>query len=429
MLNMTMGQVTLRSTCRLCGKGNLSPILSLGDLYVSDFLGADDADRAFKASLELIFCNPQNGGCGLLQLKHTVSHEAMYRNYWYRSGMNQTMTDELNGIAKTMESMVDLAAGDFVIDIGANDGTLLRGYGVKGLQRIGYEPADNLEQYNSVGTTKVFKDFFNASVWKKEFSDKKAKVITAIAMFYDLEDPNAFVADIAKILDNEGVFVVQQSYLPLMLSTNEIGNICHEHLEYYSLLSMENLMKRHGLEIFDVELNDINGGSFRTYIRHIGGGKGTHDPARASERVAAMRVSEATLGLDTTAPYEAFVKRIDDIRDKCVAFLKEEKAKGKKVYGYGASTKGNTLLQYFGIGPDLVVAIAERNKDKWGKKTVGTNIPIISEEEARAAKPDYFLILPWHFLREFHSRETEFFDGGGKFIVPMPDFEIHGHQQ
>jgi len=416
--------VTIRTTCRLCDQGNLLPILSLGDLYVSDFLGTDDDDRAFKAPLELVFCSPKTGGCGLLQLRHTVSHEMMYRNYWYRSGMNQTMTDELNGIAKKVESLVDLKSGDVVVDIGANDGTLLRGFSTSGVRLIGYEPANNLEQYNSVGTTKVFKDFFNAAAFKKEFPGTKAKAITAIAMFYDLEDPNAFVKDIAEILDEHGVFVVQQSYLPLMLATNEIGNICHEHLEYYSLLSMEHLMKRNGLEIFDVELNDINGGSFRTYIRHAGKGSKINVPNGAAERVKELRDSESKLGLHTNEPYEKFVRDVNEIRDACVAFLTEEKAKGKKIYGYGASTKGNTLLQYFGIGPDLIVAIAERNRDKWGKKTVGTKIPIVSEEEARAANPDYFLVLPWHFLKEFRSRETEFLKRGGKFIVPMPTFRI-----
>lgn len=416
--------VKVRETCRVCGNKEMAPILSLGELYVSDFLGTDDDARAFKAPLELVFCSPETGGCGLLQLRHTVSHEAMYRNYWYRSGMNQTMTDELNSIAKKTESLVGLKSGDFVIDIGANDGTLLRGYGTDGLHLVGYEPANNLEQYNSVGTTKVFKDFFGAATFEKEFPVAKVKAITAIAMFYDLEDPNSFVADIAKILDKDGVFIIQQSYLPLMLRTNEIGNICHEHLEYYSLLSLENLMKRHGLEVFDVELNDINGGSFRTYLRHAGNGSGIRIPAGATDRIAAMRSSEAKLGLHDKAPYDAFVRNVNEIRDTCEAFLKEEKAKGKKIYGYGASTKGNTLLQYFGIGPDLLVAIAERNRDKWGKKTVGTGIPIVSEEEARAAKPDYFFVLPWHFLKEFRVRETEFLKRGGKFIVPMPEFRI-----
>ena len=424
---MNDDRVSVRSTCRLCGKGELAPILSLGDLYVSDFVTDGNQSRAFKAPLELVFCNPQQGGCGLLQLKHTVSHEAMYRNYWYRSGVNQTMKDALNEIAKTAAGIAGVAPGDYVIDIGANDGTLLRGYSTEGVNLIGYEPANNLEQYNAVGTTKVFNDFFNAAAWNEHFLGKKAKIVTAIAMFYDLEDPNSFIADIASILDDDGVCIIQQSYLPLMLSTNEIGNICHEHLEYYSLLSMENLLKRHDLEIFDVSLNDINGGSFRTYIRHAGKGTKLAVAPGAAERVTTMRAKESKLGLDSYAPYEAFVARVNAIRDASVAFLREQKAQGKKVYGYGASTKGNTLLQYFGIGPDLLVAIAERNKDKWGTKTVGSNIPIVSEEDARAAQPDFFFVLPWHFLPEFQSRETEFLAHGGKFVVPMPEFKIIGN--
>jgi len=281
-----------RVTCRICEKGDLQDILSLGELYVSDFLDERDESRAAKAPLDLVFCDPQTGGCGLLQLRHTVSHEAMYRNYWYRSGINKTMTDELVGIAQKVEALVDLTDKDFVIDIGANDGTLLRGFSAPGIGRVGFEPARNLDKYNRVWTTKIFDDFFGYHVWEKEFPGKKAKAITAIGMFYDLEDPNKFVSDIAKRLDENGVFIIQMSYLPLMLEQNAFDNICHEHLEYYSLFSMENLLKRHKLEVFDVELNDVNGGSFRLYIRHAGEGKKIHVSQDAHGRVHAMRERE-----------------------------------------------------------------------------------------------------------------------------------------
>jgi hypothetical protein len=416
-------------SCRVCGLKNLTPVFSLGELCVSNFVdGPESPANKEKFPLELMLCNVSDGGCGLLQLNETVSHEAMYRNYWYRSGINKTMTDELNGIAHIMENMANVHAGDYVLDIGTNDGTLLRAYSDPGLQRIGFEPANNLGQYNSKGTTKVFNDFFSAARWEKEFADAHAKSITAIAMFYDLEDPNSFVSDVAKILDPHGVFVIQQSYLPLMLATNEIGNICHEHLEYYSLLALENLLKRHNLEVFDVVLNDINGGSFRTYIRHTGA-KIPGMRAGAAERLQDLRDSEIALGLNSRAPYDDFNKRVNAIRDTLKAFLKNEKAKGKKIYGYGASTKGNTLLQYFELGPDLIDVIAERNPDKWGKKTVGTLIPIISEEQARSEKPDYFLVLPWHFFPEFKEREREYLKGGGKFILPMPEFRIVGDEE
>jgi len=417
----------VKENCRVCGRKNLEPILSLGNLYVSNFV--DENGEAIKAPLDLVLCSVDDGGCGLLQLKHTVSQERLYRNYWYRSGMNKTMTDELHGIAQVAESIVRLAPGDFVLDIGANDGTLLRGYKTQGVKLIGFEPAKNLIQFAEQGTTKIIADFFNFSAWEKEFKGAKAKIITAIAMFYDLDEPNLFVADIARCLDENGVFIIQMSYLPSMLSQNAFDNICHEHLEYYSLLSLENLLKRHKLEVADVELNDVNGGSFRIYIRHQGGGSNLNLKEGAAERVENLRSYEAKLNLQNKKIYDEFAARVENIKHKLFSFIKGEVAKGKKIYVYGASTKGNTLLQYCGLDHRLIVAAAERNPDKWGKKTVGTLIPIVSEEEARRAKPDYFLVLPWHFLKEFVERERDFLKEGGKFIVPLPEFKIISSNQ
>ena len=419
----------IADVCRVCGSKNLTPIMSVGSLYVSDFLESGQENIGTKAPLDLVLCDKGGGGCGLLQLKHTVSHEAMYRNYWYRSGMNKTMMDELNGIAAKVESLIELKKGDFVIDIGANDGTLLRGYKTNGIGLTGFEPAENLVQYHSVGTTKVIQDFFGFEGWQKEFGDAKAMAITAIAMFYDLDDPNKFVADIAKCLDNEGVFIIQMSYLPLMLSQNAFDNICHEHLEYYSLLSLGYLLERHDLGVFDVELNDINGGSFRIYIRHKGRGGSIHiTPEVSLARVESLRAWERDLSLDTQEPYRMFAERVATLRDEVVSFIKQEVGKGKKVYVYGASTKGNTLLQFFGLDSSLIKAAAERNPNKWGKNTIGTNIPIISEEQARREKPDYFLVLPWHFLKEFQQRELEYLKSGGRFIIPLPQFRVVGSE-
>lgn len=419
--------VSFRNACRVCGKADLTPIFSLGDLYISDFLGEDEQAQSLKAPLELVLCDTEKGGCGLLQLRHTVSHETMYRNYWYRSGVNKTMMEALADITRKVESLTSVGRDDFVLDIGANDGTLLRAYRTEGLNRIGFEPARNLKSYNQEGATKIINDFFNYEAWAKEFPGEKAKAITAIAMFYDLEEPNRFLKDIVKILDDNGVFIIQMSYLPLMLAMNELGNICHEHIEYYSLFSLENLLKRHKLEVVDVELNDVNGGSFRVYIRHRGKGERLCLPVEAGTRVAMMRAYEKALGLGTKKVYEDFVARVDRIREDLLAFIRKELVRGKKIYIYGASTKGNTVLQYFGIDDKMIVAAAERNPDKWGKKTVGTNIPIISEDEARKAHPDYFLVLPWHFLREFRAREQKFFERGGKFIVPFPELGIVEH--
>ncbi len=410
--------------CRVCGFEKLTPILSLGDLYISDFLEESEMGEAEKAPLDLVLCNENDGGCGLLQLKHTVSNEVMYRRYWYFSGTNKTMTDELVDIAQKVESLVNLKDEDYVIDIGVNDGTLLRGYKAQGINRTGFEPAKNLEKYNSVGTTKIINDFFGYEEWQKEFGNIKAKAITAIAMFYDLDDPNKFVGDVVKCLDKDGVFIIQMAYLPSMLFKNMFDNICHEHLEYYSLLSLENLLKRHNLEVFDVELNDINGGSFRTYIKHKDGGQSIKISEGAQQRINNLKENEEKLELNDKKTYEDFASRVEKIKKEVFNFIKDEVEKGKKVYVYGASTKGNTLLQYFNLDSSLIGAAAERNSTKWGRKTVGTNIPIISEEQARAEKPDYFLILPWHFLKEFKEREVEYLKNGGKFIVPLPEFEI-----
>lgn len=411
--------------CRVCGSKRLIPILSLGNLHVTDFVAESAGEEPMpKAPLDLVLCDVKKGGCGLLQLKHSFSQELMYRNYWYFSGVSQTMTNELHGIAKKFEALTPLKRGDFVIDIGTNDGTLLRGFKTKGLKLIGFEPAKNLSKFNRKGTTKIFDDFFNFKAWKKEFGDVKAKAIAAIAMFYDLDEPNQFVADIKKCLHENGVLIIQMNYLPSMLAQNAFDNISHEHLEYYSLMTLEKLLLSHSLEVFDVERNSINGGSFRTYVCHRGGSRGINVSRGASKRVAEMRRYEKNLGLEEARPYVDFVNRVHAIKTKTVDFIRNARSTGKKVYIYGASTRGNTLLQYFGIDHHLITAAAEKNPVKWGRKTVGTNIPIISEAEARAAKPDYFFVLPWAFIEEFKKRERKFLQMGGKFIVPLPNFQI-----
>lgn len=412
------------SACRVCGNARLASIMSLGDLYVSNFIDAPDPSEN-KYPLELVLCNEKDGGCGLLQLKHTVSNEIMYRNYWYRSGTNQTMTDALTEISRTASAIRPLAPKDYVLDIGCNDGTLLRGYGNQ-FNKVGFEPAKNLIPVAELSALKVINDFFNKEAWEKDFAGQKAKIITAIAMFYDLDDPNQFVSDVAHCLDQDGIFIIQMSYLPSMLSQNAFDNICHEHLEYYSLLSLENLLKRHHLSVFDVELNDVNGGSFRVYIKHADDGSGIAKKAGADDRLEALRKSERELGLNDEKVYDEFVDRVEKIKKQTVDFIKKEVSSGKKIYIYGASTKGNTLLQYYNLDTSLIPFAVERNQDKWGKKTVGSLIPIISEEQARSDRPDYFLVLPWHFMKEFLQREGAFLEKGGKFIVPLPKFDLIG---
>ncbi|MFH1401650.1 MAG: class I SAM-dependent methyltransferase [Parcubacteria group bacterium] len=409
--------------CRVCGSKNIISLLFLGRLHISNFIDNKEGNHKIKKigrqPLELVMCNPDLKGCGLIQLKHTCSPELLYRNYWYRSGVNRSMTEALSDIAQKAEKIAKPRSGDYIIDIGSNDATLFCFYKTKNLNLVGFEPARNLMSYakKNCPAGKYINDFFSFKAWQKKFFGKKAKIITAIAMFYDLNNPNEFVSDIVKCLDKKGVFIIQMSYLPSMLQQNAFDNICHEHLEYYSLTSLNNLLKRHGLEVFDAELNDINGGSFRIYIQYKG-----YRPI--NNRVHKLEKLEERLKLSSKKTYKIFASRIFALRKKINNFIKNETRLGKRVYIYGASTKGNTLLQFFNLNKDLIKAAADRNLDKWGKKTVGTLIPIISEEQARKERPDYFLILPWHFLKEFIQREKDYLRSGGKFIVPLPQFKI-----
>lgn len=413
-----------RKTCRICD-GSIEPILSLGEQYVSNFLSPEQPDGT-KAPLELVLCNC----CHLLQLKDTVPPGDMYQTYWYRSGTNQTMRDALADISRRAETLVRLREGDAVLDIGCNDGTLLSSYRTPNLYRIGFDPAENLAPFSRKVAQKVIVGLFDGDRFlaDSELKGIQPKIITSIAMFYDLDDPNQFVADIKKILHPDGVWIVQMSYLPRMLTQNDFGNICHEHLEYYSLQSLEYLLKRHDFVVADVELNDVNGGSFRIYIRNRSAEEsvsGSESHSReATRRVLELREQEASTGLGGAAPYKEFAVRVGKIKEEVSGFIKNHVGQKQKVYVYGASTKGNTMLQYFGLDHSLITAAAERNPDKWGKVTVGTRIPIVSEAEARAARPDYFLVLPWHFIEEFKTREKEYLSSNGRFIVPLPHFAL-----
>jgi hypothetical protein len=307
--------------------------------------------------------------------------------------------------------------GDFVIDIGCNDGTLLRSYEISGLNLVGFEPAKNLVEDARKGATYIFNDFFGYDLFRQRFPGKRAKIITSIAMFYDLDDPDSFVADIVKCLDNKGFWVIQQNYLCSMLEQNGFDNIGHEHLTYYSLGTMKRLLEPHGLEIFDAEENDVNGGSFRTYIARKG-----QFPVR--ENVERMKVREAKLFSARPSIYSAFSKNVRKIGSQLNKFVSERVKDGRTVYVYGASTRGNTILQYCGLDHSIIKKATDANPEKWGRRTPGTEIPIVSKEEARRDRPDFFLVLPHHFLNEIMADERSYLESGGKFIVPLPQFRL-----
>ena len=329
------------------------------------------------------------------------------------------MREALADVAKKAYSTAQPRARDIVVDTGCNDGTLLRSYPRSGLRLVGFEPAENLVDDARKDTDWVFNDFFGASVFRSKFGREKAKIVTSVAMFYDLEDPNKFVSDIAESLAPDGLWVVQQNYLASMLQKNGFDNIGHEHLEYYSLNTMQKLLTRHGLDIFDLETNDVNGGSFRTYACHQG-------RYAIRESVGGLRRKEEQLRLNSGAVYRAFAANIRRVKSRLTQLVKDEVNQGKTVYVYGASNRGNTILQYCGLDYRLVKKAADANPEKWGRKTVGTKIPIISKEDARKDKPDYFLILPHHFLEEIRREEKDYLEHGGKFIVPLPEVRVVG---
>jgi len=406
---------------------NMRKLFSLGELYVSDFIKQDEEARAGKHDLTLMI----DGRYGAARLEKCTPIHSMFGKYWYRSGVNSTMKKELFDIVENIKKVQKLEKDDLWLDIACNDGTLLSYVG-QHINKLGIDPAeDSFAVESRLVADDIIQDYFTLESFNRsKFKSKKAKVITCIAMFYDLDEPIDFLNDVKEVLDDDGLFVIQMSYTPLMIKQLAFDNICHEHVYYWSLNSLEKLMIEAGLKIVDCQLNDVNGGSFRVYIKKMESdiSKFATRPYRdvCDVRIESTRQWEQTQYLDSTKTWLDFYQGIENLKKQTVDFIKEEKSKGKTICGYGASTKGNTLLQYFGLDNTLIDAIAERSPYKFGHKTIGTNIPILSEDDVRKMKPDYMLVLPWHFISEFTEREKEYLNGGGKFIVPCPKFEIIG---
>lgn len=415
-----------RTACRVCGSTALESVMDFGEQAIAGVFPPRGSASPRRYPLELVRCAADRDAeaCGLVQLRHSVSSHLLYDSYWYRSGINRTMTDNLHQIAQQAAEIVGgLRSGDLVLDIGCNDGTLLDGYQAltpEGVEFLGIDPSD-VTRYAVEKGYSVVTDLFTRDAFEAQVGERRAKVITSIAMFYDLESPCAFAKDIAACLASDGVWVTEFSYMPTMLAMNSFDTVCHEHLEYYSLAVIERVLASADLEAVRVELNDVNGGSIRIFAGH----RGKHAVAPEQlERMAQMREEEQRLGLSTAKPYLAFKEQSERVRGELSALLHQLRDEGKLVHIYGASTKGNTTLQYCGIDADLIPMAADRNPDKWSSETIGTGIPIASEADSRAAHPDYYLVLPWHFLDEMVERETEFFARGGQFIIPLPHVRL-----
>jgi hypothetical protein len=410
-----MDKYTKLSRCRVSGSETLVPVLDLGQQALTGVFPRSASTPVTTGPLRLVWC-PNSG---LLQLDHSYDLGEMYgENYGYRSGLNQSMVRHLTQKIHELERWADLASGDTVLDIGSNDATSLKAYKTPGLKRIGIDPTGaKFRQFYPDDITLV-PDFFSAAAFRRSGAPAP-KIITSIAMFYDLEDPVGFARQIEQVLAPGGIWHFEQSYMPSMLRMTSYDTVCHEHLEYYSFAVVTRILDAAGMRPIDVKMNAVNGGSFAvTAVRKA-------DPRRGPQPVLEWLLEqEDRMGLDTPRPYREFEDRVHRHRADLMRLLKTLAADGKKVLGYGASTKGNVLLQFCGITSAEVAAIAEVNPDKFGALTPGTHIPIISEAEARALKPDYFLVLPWHFKDGIVQREAEFLAGGGRMIFPFPEIEI-----
>lgn len=411
-----------RTTCRVCGSPSLKRVIDLGPQYLQGSFvkpGKEEPSQR-KINCSLVRCNPQEdeNACGLLQMEHSVPSEILYAAYWYRSGTNSTMRNHLKGIADHAVELVK-KSNCTVLDIGCNDGTLLDFYPAS-FVRFGCDPSDVAQE---VKNATVIQDIFPSAELNQAIGETRMDIVTSIAMFYDLENPVDFVQNIKRLLSPEGIWMFEMSYMPHMLELDSYDTICHEHLEFYSLAVIEKILAKAGMKIFKISFNDINGGSIRCYATHKESGR--YYNKEDHRLMNDIRQKEFDLELDTDKPYVAFQYRIEKVKNELHDLLVKLKADGKRVHIYGASTKGNTILQWCNINSMLVDYAAERNPDKYGASTLGTNIPIISEEESRAMNPDYYLVLPWHFKAEFLEREKAALDKGTGFIFPIPTIDIY----
>jgi hypothetical protein len=400
--------------CRVSGSRNLIPVLHLGEQELTGVFPRP-GEAVTRGPLELVWC-PDSG---LLQLGHSFDPQEMYGdNYGYRSGLNASMVRHLTQKILFLEELADPKPGDVVLDIGSNDCTSLKAYATPGLKRIGIDPTGLKFKAYYPDDVALVPDFFSAANFRK-VSDRPARIVTSIAMFYDLDDPIAFARDIASILAPDGLWHFEQSYMPAMLRTTSYDTICHEHLEYYSLGVVQTILDAADLKLVDVQMNGVNGGSFAVTAAPKASGR----PANRAV-IDWLLGQEERMGLGTVRPFREFEDRVFRHREDLMRLLQALEADGKKVLGYGASTKGNVALQFCGVTTKELAAIAEVNAEKFGRVTPGTHIPIVSEAEAKAMKPDYFLVLPWHFKEGILQREQAYIAGGGKFIFPFPEIEI-----
>ena len=401
--------------CRNCRNSKFLNLLSLGKMSFTGKFSRSFFQNIPKAYINLLMCKR----CKLVQLDRNFNQKYLYgKNYGYRTGINHTMTDHVKKVVKKCSTLVKLKANDYVLDIASNDATLLNFY-QKNVVTVGIDPLVNKYKtcYNKINY-KISKFFQIADIRKLNLK-KNFKVVSALSVFYDVKNPNKFIQDVKEILDKEGIFILEHADLLCIIKNNLFDTICHEHLEYYSSKVIIDMMSRNGLKVFDHNFNDINGGSSRYFICHQ---KANY---KTKQRKIKMLLSkEKKIGLHSKKIFKIFFKKILNEKKKLKKLIKKIKNKKLIIHGYGASTKGNVLLQFYGIGNKDLNYIADRNPLKYNLFTPGTKIKIISENNSRQLKPDYYLVLPWHFKREILIRENKIRQKGTKFIFPLPKVKV-----
>ncbi|NDC48944.1 MAG: methyltransferase domain-containing protein [Micrococcales bacterium] len=407
---------TTITKCRICGGEHLINVMSLGEQTLTGVFPKSRTEKITSGPVDLVQCATE-GGCGLVQLKQSYDMSEMYgMNYGYRSGLNASMVKHLHSKVEKILNLGLLEHGDVVIDIGSNDATTLCAYPPGLYQLVGIDPTGVKFSSYYPPEIRLIPEFFSAEAVSKVLSGKRPKVITSFSMFYDLEDPIAFAKEIEGTLADQGIWIFEQSYLPAMLRTNSFDTICHEHLEFYALKQINCIAEKAGLKVIDVEFNDVNGGSFSITAAKE---DSAHQPK--AEWIAKILEDEQAIGLGTTKAFDDFKVRVEAARTELMSFLTTAKKECKRVCGLGASTKGNVLLQYYGIDDQLLPQIGEINEDKFGSYTPATLIPLVDEEQVLESNPDYLLILPWHFRSFFEALPSM---KGRTLVFPLPAFEI-----
>ena len=407
------------SHCRICKSRLLRPVYSLGVQALTGVFPKDPSEQVTTGPVDLVMCTGRKS-CGLVQLLQTYNSQEMYSdNYGYRSGLNQSMVQHLQGKARDILRMGVLQPQDVIIDIGSNDETTLKSFPQGIYDLVGIDPTGKKYAEYYPPEIRLIPEFFSALTVEKALLGRKAKIITSFSMFYDLNDPVAFAREIAGALDSQGIWVLEQSYLPEMLRTNSFDTICQEHLEFYGLKQIDYIAKKANLKILDVSFNSINGGSFSVIVA-----KDNSDFQPNAIRINQVLAEEASLGHESADAFTDFKVRVSEAGEKLRTFLKNAKTNGERVFGLGASTKGNVLLQHFKIDSSLLSVIGEVNSEKFGQFTPGSLISIQPEEDVLKSNPDYLLILPWH-LREFFMNHDKF--KGRRLVFPLPAFEVVNH--